>query len=242
MLKLKLQYVGHWMPRTYSLEKTLMLGMIEGRRRRGWQRMRSLTQWTWVWASSGWCEGHASLVYCSPWVHKESDMPEQLNSNSNCTYLWECVAWRHHPSYMELESAWKWDELLLQKQTPCKCLTWIKTWYSSCRFCHWLSGILVRVGSTQRVRSLLHNFRKGKDDKAWSPQKKLEGAVRKSKMLHNIVDSTGHSCDPLGTDVPCPQSDFCRPLKDAGRGCCLRAECNQVFWILNKTSSLSLPP
>ena len=42
MLKLKLQYFGHLMRRTYSLEKILMLGKIEGRRRRGWQRMRWL--------------------------------------------------------------------------------------------------------------------------------------------------------------------------------------------------------
>ena len=50
MLKLKLQYFGHLMQRTDSLEKTLMLGKIEGGRRRGWQRMRgwmaSPTQWT----------------------------------------------------------------------------------------------------------------------------------------------------------------------------------------------------
>ena len=39
-LKLKFQYFGHLMGRTDSLEKTLMLGKIEGRRRRGWQRMR----------------------------------------------------------------------------------------------------------------------------------------------------------------------------------------------------------
>ena len=42
MLKLKLQYFGHLMQRADSLEKTLMLGMIEGRRRRGRQRMRWL--------------------------------------------------------------------------------------------------------------------------------------------------------------------------------------------------------
>ena len=42
MLKLKLQYLGHLMQRTDSLEKTLMLGKIEDRRRRGWQRMRWL--------------------------------------------------------------------------------------------------------------------------------------------------------------------------------------------------------
>ena len=42
MLKLKLQYFGHLRQRADSLEKTLMLGKIEGRRRRGWRRMRWL--------------------------------------------------------------------------------------------------------------------------------------------------------------------------------------------------------
>ena len=42
MLKLKLQYFGHLIQRAYSLEKTLMLGKIEGKRRRGWERMRWL--------------------------------------------------------------------------------------------------------------------------------------------------------------------------------------------------------
>ena len=49
MLRLKLQYFGHLMQKTDSLEKTLMLGKIEGRRRRGRQRMRwldGITQWT----------------------------------------------------------------------------------------------------------------------------------------------------------------------------------------------------
>ena len=46
MLKLELQYFGHLMQRTDSLEKTLMLGKIEGRRRRGWQRMRWLDGFT----------------------------------------------------------------------------------------------------------------------------------------------------------------------------------------------------
>ena len=59
MLKLKLQYFGHLMWRADSFEKTLMLGKIEGRKRRGRQRMRwldgVLTQWTWVWVNSGSC-------------------------------------------------------------------------------------------------------------------------------------------------------------------------------------------
>ena len=56
MLKLKLQYFDHLMRRVDSLEKTLMLGGIGGRRRRGRQRMRcwmaSPTRWTWVWVNS----------------------------------------------------------------------------------------------------------------------------------------------------------------------------------------------
>ena len=55
MLKLKLQYFGHLMRRTDSLENTLMLGKIEGGRRRRWQRMRWVDDITnsWVWANSG---------------------------------------------------------------------------------------------------------------------------------------------------------------------------------------------
>ena len=57
MLKLKLQYFGHLMRRVDSLERSLMLGGIGGRRRRGQQRMRWLDGitdwWTWVWVNSG---------------------------------------------------------------------------------------------------------------------------------------------------------------------------------------------
>ena len=68
MLKLKLQYFGHLMRITDSLEKTLMVGKIEGRRRRsdrGWDGwMASLTLWTWVWASSGswWWTGKPGVL------------------------------------------------------------------------------------------------------------------------------------------------------------------------------------
>ena len=68
MLKLKLQYFDHLMQRADSVEKTLMLGKIEGRRRgdnRGWDGwMASPTQWTWVWVSSRswWWTGKPGML------------------------------------------------------------------------------------------------------------------------------------------------------------------------------------
>ena len=69
MWKLKLQYFGHLVWRADSLEKTLMLGGIGGRRRRGRQRMRgwtaSPTWWTWVWVNSGssWWTGRPGMLW-----------------------------------------------------------------------------------------------------------------------------------------------------------------------------------
>ena len=69
ILKLNLQYFGHLMWRVDSLEKTLMLGGIGGRRRRegrGWDGWRaSPTQWTWVWVNSGswWWTGRPGVLW-----------------------------------------------------------------------------------------------------------------------------------------------------------------------------------
>ena len=84
MLKLKLQYFGQLMQRTDSLEKTLMLGKIEGRRRRGQQRTKWLDGITNLMDMSlskllGVGDGQKSLVCCSPWGHKELDITERLN-------------------------------------------------------------------------------------------------------------------------------------------------------------------
>ena len=62
MLKLQLQYFGHLMWRTDSLEKTLMLGKIEGRRRRGWQRMRWLDGITDSMDMSWWWTGRPGVL------------------------------------------------------------------------------------------------------------------------------------------------------------------------------------
>ena len=82
MLKVKLQYFGHLMRRADSLEKTLMLGKMEGRRRRGGQRMRWLDGITDSMdgdeseQAPGVGDGQGSLAWCSPWGRKESDMTE----------------------------------------------------------------------------------------------------------------------------------------------------------------------
>ena len=72
MRKLKLQYFDHLMQRTDSLEKTLMLGKIEGGWRRGQQRMRwfdGITDSMFKQAL-GVGDGQGSQAYCSPWVAK----------------------------------------------------------------------------------------------------------------------------------------------------------------------------
>ena len=84
MLKLKLQYFGHRMQRTDSLEKTLMPGKIEGRKRRGWQRMRWLNDitdlmdmslsrlWDWWWTEKpGMLQSMGSQTVGHDWVTEQ---------------------------------------------------------------------------------------------------------------------------------------------------------------------------
>ena len=86
MLKLKLRYFGHLTRKADSMEKSLMLGRIEGRRRRGHQRMRWLDGITdtkdvnvgKLQEMDG--KGQGGLACCSPWSCKESNTTGQMNN------------------------------------------------------------------------------------------------------------------------------------------------------------------
>ena len=95
MLKLKLQYFGHLMRRTDSFEKILMLGKIEGRRRRGWQdEMVGWHHWLdrhgFEW-TLGIGDGQGGLACCGSWGRTESGKTERLN--------WTDLNWDRYLDY-----------------------------------------------------------------------------------------------------------------------------------------------
>ena len=94
MLKLKLQYFGHLMLRVDSLEKTLTLVGIRGRRKRGRQRWdgwtASPTQWTWVWVNSGswWWTGRPGVLRLMGSQRVLHDWVTELNwEPAHCHFL-----------------------------------------------------------------------------------------------------------------------------------------------------------
>ena len=107
MLKLKRQCFGHLMWRTDSFEKILMLGKTEGRRRRGWQSMRSLAgisnSMEWAWASSGkwWRTGKPGMLQSMgsqrvghDWVTKLNWIDWCWSSNTLATWYEELSHWK----------------------------------------------------------------------------------------------------------------------------------------------------
>ena len=91
MLKLKLQYFGHLMWRADSLENTLMLGKIKGRRRRGQQRMRwldgiiNLMTWVWVDSRSWWWTGRPGVLRFMGSQRVGLDWATEMKWNENKT-------------------------------------------------------------------------------------------------------------------------------------------------------------
>ena len=98
MLKLKLQYLSHLMRRTDSLEKTLTLEKIEGRRRRGRQRMRwldSITDsmvWVWLSSQSWWWTGRSGVLQSMGWQRVRHDWVTELTDQSNSLLQVVCFA------------------------------------------------------------------------------------------------------------------------------------------------------
>ena len=142
MLKLKLQYFDHLMWRTDSLEKTLMLGKIEGGRRRGRQRMRwfdGITNFMDMSLSKLWVgDGQGGLACCSPWGHEESDTAEQLNWIEIYIY-YKCLIGSLFSYYGLKLAVSSFDVCYLFLQSPTLPNMEVSTW-----FLILLSGLFIR--------------------------------------------------------------------------------------------------
>ena len=103
MLKLKRQYLGHLLQRADSFQKTLMLGKIEGRRRRGWQRMRWLygitdsVDMSWVNSRSWWWTGKPGVLRFMGSQRVGHDWATELN--------WTDI-WKHLTEYQVIHIIW----------------------------------------------------------------------------------------------------------------------------------------
>ena len=134
MLKLKLQYFGYLMQRADSFEKTLMLGKIEGRRRRGQQRMGWLDGitdwWTWVWVDSGswWWTGRPGVLRFMGSQRVRHDWTTELNWTLIITALKvlfiNSTIWS---SWASIDCFYSWPWVTFFSSFTCLVI-WISSW------------------------------------------------------------------------------------------------------------------
>ena len=134
------------MGRADSLDKTLILGKIEGRRRRGQQRMRwldaLLTQWTWVWASSRrwWGTGNHGVLQSMGLQRVRHDWATELNWKHRASHRICCCLVASNYSYLLVS-----NKSSLNILWHCPSLDWNVNWpFQSCGHC-WVSQIFWHI-------------------------------------------------------------------------------------------------
>ena len=158
-LKLKLQYFGHLMRRADSLEKTLMLGKFEGRRLKGWQRIRWLDGITDSMDMNlrklGDSEGQGNLACCSSWYHKEFQSSSVIQS---CPTLWDPMdcsmpGFPVHHQLLKLEKSW-------MQVFPgiTKSWMWLNDWTTLDALLSERFGMLDSLGQTEPTLCSHHTF------------------------------------------------------------------------------------
>ena len=136
MLKLKLQFFGHLMRSADSFEKTLMLGKIDGRRRRALERMRWWMEWptqcTWICASCGsWLwTGKPGMLQCIGSQRVRHAWATELNWTENNTHLLSHTSTGHLSKHCLPEFSDKDLTLKLKYQSD-----WVSVWITQRRIC-----------------------------------------------------------------------------------------------------------
>ena len=151
------------MKRTDSFEKTLMLGKIEGWRRRGWDDrgwdgwMLSLTQWTWIWVNSGswWWTGRPAVSA----VHGITKSQTRLSD-------WTELIVRSHRSFLVITSDPRFYLILHFRvsKTVAKNAHWGKQMPPNAVYHRWTAGISIQNSKTTRIFSVVHKLLKGLPD------------------------------------------------------------------------------